>query len=265
MERFLNPFYPPLEERPPLPALYVPASMAVLILGFAIGPGRIRTAATTSLLLLLAFVRPGYADIGVTRDYGLSGLIVIFILSFVDLSFSDPRWVGKPKVVRGSSSSSNDAGVAWRDLQTWPARLLWGFRLATTTRGIGWDWQVKGVPLHTEADVPRFRFAAWRALDLARHIAFKCLAIYGIGFCLTVGPAVAQTSPWTSYLVKVAENWCGAVWGWNTIGIAASGSAAICALLGIFEPWTWPPMLGSLSDAWSVRQAWRYVFKSVRL
>ncbi|XXG98625.1 hypothetical protein Hte_004950 [Hypoxylon texense] len=277
LERFLNPFYPPVEERAPLPAAYTPAALAVLALGYAVGPGRVRTAAAGYLLLVLALRRPRFTAGGAAPDYGLSGGFVIFLLAFADMSVSDPRWIGKPKTKtkpgpeansssdNGSGSGSSDNGLAWRDLETWPQRLRWAVRLATTTRGIGWDWQVKGVPPHPEADAPRPRFVAGRLLGLARHVALKSLAVYGIGFCQTVGPAAAASAsaPWAGRLLGVVENWCGAAWGWNTIGIAHAGSAAVFVALGISEPWMWPPMLGSLTAAWSVRQVWSVAYHQI--
>ncbi|KAI1776780.1 hypothetical protein F4818DRAFT_457464 [Hypoxylon cercidicola] len=258
LEHFLNTFYPPIEDRAPLPILYIPGTIAVLVLGYAIGPGPIRTTAVGSLLLLLALQRPYYTAGGVTLDYSLSGGFVFLLLEFLDLSISDPRWIGKQQQQQPGGPKAG--GSAWRDLETWPQRLRWGARLATTTRGVGWDWQVKSVPAHREPDAPRLRFAAGRALDLARHVALKSLAVYGIGFCRTVGPAAA---PWAGRLLGAAENWCGAAWSWNTIGIAHAGGAVATVLLGISEPWQYPPMLGSLRTAWSVRQVWSVSYHQI--
>ncbi|KAI1763611.1 hypothetical protein GGR53DRAFT_467136 [Hypoxylon sp. FL1150] len=84
LEHFLDTFYPLLEERAPLPALYLPATLATLILGYTIGPGQIQTPAVTALLLLLALQRPRYTAGSVTLDYSLSGFAVFFILSFLE-------------------------------------------------------------------------------------------------------------------------------------------------------------------------------------
>lgn len=256
LENLIDSYYPPIGERAQLPALYMPAAFAVLVFGYAIGRGPLRTTVISSLLLLFLLWRPHYTAGGVTPDYSLSGGFVIFLLSFLDLSVSNPRWVGRPDK---SSSKKDSSGVAWSDLETWPQRLRWAVRLATTTRGIGWDWQVKGVPAHPDPDAPRFKFVGKRVLDLVWHVALKSLGVYGIGFCQTVGPAVALSSPWTGRLLGVIENWCGATWGWNTIEIAHAGSSAITVLLGIYEPWEWPPMLNSVTEAWSVRRIWRCV------
>ncbi|KAI0010928.1 hypothetical protein F4779DRAFT_260529 [Xylariaceae sp. FL0662B] len=260
LENLINPFYPPIEERAPLPAFYLPAAFALLVLGYAIGPGLIRNTAISSLLLLLTLQRPYYTAGSVASDYSFSGVCIIYFLASLDLGNSNPRWIGrtdKPAPKDGSS------GVAWRDAKTWPQRLGWAFNLATTNRGIGWDWQVKGVPAHPEPDATRLRFVGKRVLDFARHVALKSLAVYGIGFCQTVQPAVVQTSPWTAHLLGVIENWCGAVWGWNTIGLAYAAGAAITVLLGIYEPWQWPPMLNSVTMAWSVRRIWSVAYHQI--
>lgn len=267
--QLIDPFYPPIQERQPLPWFYMPGTFGILWLGYSVGPGTIRSSVTSLALLALVLLRPAFTLGSVSKDYSLSGIPILWLLLFVDLGTNayHPRYVGKPAVGGGNkpaekgsgsgSGSDSDSGVGFRDLKTWPQRLKWAARLAGTTRGIGWDWQVKNVPANPDAGRSRWAFVGLSLLDFARRSALRALAVYGIGFCQTVQPSVAATSPVLSRALDVVINWCGGVWGWQTIGLSQAGGSAVAVALGLSEPWECPPMLDSLSNAWSVRQMWR--------
>lgn len=254
LERFINPFYPPIEERLPLPILYTPGAFVVLVFGYAIGPGPIRIAAISLLLVLFALQRPYYTVGNAAQDYGLSGWFIVFLLLFLDFSVTNPRWIGR---IDESSSRKDSKGITRHDPKIWPQRLAWALRLAATLRGIGWDWQVKSVPEHLEPNAPRLQFVGKRVLDLVVHTLVKSIALYSIGFCEAIQQKALSSSPWTGWLLRVVENWCGAIWSWNTVGIGYAAISVIAVLLGISEPWEWPPMLNSVAMATSVRKTWR--------
>ncbi|KAI0095915.1 hypothetical protein F4814DRAFT_435407 [Daldinia grandis] len=262
LEHFINPFYPPIEERSPLPILYTPGAFAILVFGYAIGPGPIWIATISSLLVISALQRPCYTAGNAARDYGLSGWSIVFLLLFLDFSTTNPRWIGRRD---GSSSrEDNNKGITTqRDPRTWLQRLAWALRLATTLRGVGWDWQVKGVPEHLERNVPRLEFVGKRVLDLARYTLVKLIALYGIGFCEAIQQEASSLSPWGGCLLRVVENWCGAIWSWNTVGIGYTVVSVIAVLLGISEPWEWPPMLNSVTMATSVRKTWSVAYHQI--
>lgn len=48
------------------------------------------------------------------------------------------------------------------------AKLKWAFRLQPNPRGIGWNWQVKNVPMIEDADLSRWRFVL-RRLTVASY------------------------------------------------------------------------------------------------
>ncbi|KAI1779261.1 membrane bound O-acyl transferase family-domain-containing protein [Hypoxylon cercidicola] len=250
--QLLNPFYPPPSEREPLPALYSPVTYATVLLGYFLGPGTLQTLVITSILVPLALQRPRYTTGDVVTDYSLSGTVIILLLTYLDhgtASKNGPRFLGDP------DNPLPNGGVGERDPKTWRQKLKWAFRLTTTPRGIGWNWQVKGVPAHPGARQSRSRFVFERVVEVARRSALKALAVYGIGFCTTVRSSVS-TSPVDEFLLDAFVSWCGAVWSFNTIGVAHAAGGAVTVLLGICEPWEWPPVFGALGEAWSVRQLW---------
>ncbi|KAI1379756.1 membrane bound O-acyl transferase family-domain-containing protein [Hypoxylon crocopeplum] len=251
LAQFLNPFYPAAEQREPLPPLYYLFAFAVQVLGYFLGPGAIQAFAVGSVHLALTLQRPRFTNGDVVSDFCLAGTTIVFLISYLDLGTATengPRYVGRP------DKPLPDGGVGERDPKTWAQRLKWSVRLATASRGVGWNWRVKGVPEHPEAGLPRFRFVRRRVVEVAWRVALKFLAVYGIGFCKTVQSSVA--SPLANWFLDAAVSWCGAFWSWNTIGSAYAAGAAAAVLLGICEPWEWPPVFGVLGDAWSVRQVW---------
>lgn len=46
-----------------------------------------------------------------------------------------------------------------------------------------------------------------------------------------------------------------------SLGVFCCSVAAISVALGIYGPEQWPPMFGSLKDAYTVRRFWAYVSK----
>lgn len=252
--QLLNPFYPPLSEREPLPALYWPVLQATMLLGFFLGPGTPQTLAVTSVLLPLALLRPRYTAGDVSTDYSLSSMAVVMLLTYLDLGTATkngPRFLGNP------AKPLPNGGVGERDSKSWWQKLKWAARLTATPRGIGWNWQVKGVPAHPGASQSRLRFVSARVAEVAVRLAVKALAVYGIGFCAAVRPSPSAAGPLNGFLLDAAVSWCGAVWIFNTLGAPHAAGGAATVLLGVCEPWEWPPIFGSLSDAWSVRQLWR--------
>ncbi|KAF3065262.1 hypothetical protein GL218_02728 [Daldinia childiae] len=257
LKHFIDPFYPPIEERSPLPILYTPGAFVVLVFGYAIGPSPIRTTTISLLLILFALQRPCYTIGNAAQDYGLSGWFIVFLLLFLDFSSTNPRWVGQ---IDESSSRKDKKGIARYDPETWPQRLSWALRLATTLRGIGWDWQVKSVPGHLESNASRLQFVGKRVLDLAQHALVKLIVLYSIGFCEAIHQKAPSSSPWNSWLLRAVENWCGAIWSWNAVGIGYAVISIIAVLLGISEPWEWPPILNSVAMATSVRNTWSVAY-----
>ncbi|KAI1408538.1 membrane bound O-acyl transferase family-domain-containing protein [Hypoxylon sp. FL1857] len=250
--------YPRLDERDPLPPQQLPAAFATVVLGYFLGPGVIQTWGVAYILLLLGVFRPYFTTGDVLTDYTQSGTFFVFLVSYLDQGTktkNGPRYVGRP------DRPLPNGGISERDSKTWAEKLKWSLRLATTPRGIGWNWQVKNVPPHPGANQLRLEFVWKRIVEFVWRTALKAFAVYIIGLCQAVQPPV--TSPVISWLLDAVVGWCGAVWSWHTIGAAHAAGGAITVLLGICEPWEWPPVLGALGDAWSVRQAWSTTYHQI--
>ncbi|KAL7621153.1 hypothetical protein AAE478_008470 [Parahypoxylon ruwenzoriense] len=255
----LAPYYPPIQEREPLSPAFFPAALAAVVFGFFVGPGIIQTYVVSCVLVLLTFQRPRYTIGDITTDYTTSGLLIILLVIFLDhgtAAGDGPRYLGRP-----GRPLPTGGCIGERDSKTRAEKLRWSLRLLCSPRGIGWNWQVKGVPEHPNADQACFRFAGERVMELVWRSALKALAIYCIDFCKTIQASVANIL--VKHILDAVVSWCGVVWSFNTIGIAHAAGAAITVILGICEPWEWPPVFGSLDEAWSVRQAWSTTYHQI--
>ncbi|KAI0897392.1 membrane bound O-acyl transferase family-domain-containing protein [Annulohypoxylon nitens] len=255
LSRIANLFsaYPPLAERTPLPPQQIPAAYAVVLLGYVLGRGPFLTFGITHVLTLLAYFRPFFTSGDVVTEYTMSSMFIVLWMTYMDHAL---RGGGGPRY-RGREGGKGPGAVVWvgaRDEKTWMGKVKWALRLTTTMRGIGWDWRVKNVPPHPEADLAPLQFVWGQAVQVIWRTALKAVAVYTIGFCKAIEPLV--TSSAVHWLIDAIVAWCGAAWSWNTIGVSYAAGAAITVVLGICEPWEWPPVFGSLGDAWSVRQVW---------
>lgn len=255
---FLNSIYPPLHERTPLPALYVPAAYALYALTPFL-PGKTgRNFIIFPLLLSLALANPFYTLGDANGDYGTSiapiGLCLMYFDFFVLCVHEDDqvRYSG----ARGPDAAK-DAGTGEDDCKTLSEKIKWSLRLTTAIRGIGWNWQVKGVPPLRDAELTRRKFVMRQLARASLLWVCKMLSLYLLAF---TGTAEKHTrSPLLRWAFYAAFGWCGAASGWNGLKVIYHVSAAINVGIGLCEQWEWPPLFGSLSEAWSVRQMWRLV------
>ncbi|KAI1206761.1 uncharacterized protein F4807DRAFT_438204 [Annulohypoxylon truncatum] len=242
--------YPPLTSRSPLPPHQLPAAYAAVVLGYFLGPGALQTLGVTCVLLYFGLLRPFFTTGDVVTDYTMSSSFFVLWISYLDhrgsKSAGGPRYTGNPDKPLPPNGG---------DAMTRAQKLRWAVRLASTPRGIGWDWRVKNVPPHPGADLAPLSFVWTQVVEVAWRTALKAAAVYVIGFCKVVQLSTT-TSAMGGWLLDATVAWCGAVWSWNTIGSSNAAGAAITVLLGICESWEWPPVLGALGDAWSVRQVW---------
>jgi hypothetical protein len=68
-----------------------------------------------------------------------------------------------------------------------------------------------------------------------------------------------RSEHWQSVVLDSVVGWSGAIWIWDRLTCFYSLAAAFSVAVGLCETWEWPPLMGQLSDAWSVRQMWRYM------
>ncbi|KAI5867629.1 membrane bound O-acyl transferase family-domain-containing protein [Durotheca rogersii] len=282
LSELLAPYYPAVEDRAPLPALYLPGAFAAVGLGYylhhrgatsrtARRDAGVRALVVGCLLARLTLQRPRYAvgaGASPTADYTSVGHTITQLVAFLDFTTAPggpPRFVGRRRLggagdregaaEGGRGDAREGGGEGGRrgagDRAAPAASLVWALRLLASPRGVGWDWEVKGVPAHAHAGLSRRRFAARRAAEALLRLALNALAVCCIGLC-----DAAAGAPLPAPLLDAARTWCGIAWSFHLIGATHAAAAAASVLLGASEPWEWPPVFGPLGEAWCVRRAW---------
>lgn len=245
--------YPSLDDRHPAPALLLPT----VYLSFAITPLFSSTAVRVSIFALLLTVTlssPSFAAKELNDDYGRGSISFLFSTLFLDLLILSKR--GSIKFI-GPIESTHDSieGVSSEDCNTTWQKFKWGFRLAATPRGVGWNFQVKGVPRHPDKHLPRGSFVLRYIILSGRSWMYKSLFQYLIRFAVAGREC---TSSWTAHMMfDILEGWSGACWAAVGLNQLYRLAAAISVGIGLCDPWEWPPFFGNWSDGWSVRQIWR--------
>ncbi|KAF7352271.1 MBOAT-2 domain-containing protein [Mycena venus] len=139
-------------------------------------------------------------------------------------------------------------------------RISWGISLITSTRGVGWAHEQRYAnPPRPSPSTPRgafIRSQIFQALGFAalteaiNFFNMRNPALY------TGGPSLAAYGWFWRYQV---------VWAWS-IPMAAISicnhalSAALSVGIGASDPEDWPPFMGSIMLAWSVRNFWGRVW-----
>jgi hypothetical protein len=259
METLIASFYPPLSGRQPFPGLYAPACFILSVLPFLIANKRLAITLTLPPLLILCLRAPYYTFSDPSSDYYNSGPFLAIPLWYLDFVLLTPREGEGAPLFAGGLRGGKSKAQAWTDLSTLLSRLKWAFRLMLPAhRGIGWNWQVKGVPKDPYSKLPKWKYVGvhvgWTVFYYGQSVVM--LVILGYGSALR--DQTTSSNHWKVMLMNSIIGWSGAIWVWDRLQCAYSMAAVLSAALGVCNTWEWPPLMGSLKEAWSVRQMWRY-------
>ncbi|KAJ5718045.1 membrane bound O-acyl transferase family-domain-containing protein [Penicillium malachiteum] len=171
---------------------------------------------------------------------------------------------GRPeeRLKQSSAISSSEVGFSWR-------KLAWALELPFNLRRVGTPWQINKLPIFQSGNdlytPSRLKFLRDRGLML-------CLALLAMGFLhrrendqellgmislekesflnqvmqISARAVLSQASLVVSYWINMRA-------GHQLI---YSFCSFISVALGIYEPASWPPLGGSILEAWSLRQFW---------
>ena len=268
---YLASLYPPLAERQPLPASLAPAAFALTVAPWFFTDRRLAVMMTLPPLLFLCALRPCYTAGSPSADYNAAWSIgmPLCYLDFVLLSPAlgeDALYVGAADggsgvdgaVGKSQEHDGRDKGVGAADARPWYRTLLWAVRLMVSpSRGVGWNWRVKGIPDDALAGRPRRSYVAAHARRAIASYAFEMVAMASMAFCAVLRSEVAPEWVGLRTALSVIMGWSGGAFAWNGINWIYSTGATITVATGLCGQWEWPPLTGSLADAWSIRQMWR--------
>jgi hypothetical protein len=252
---YITSIYPPLDQRYPLPGWYLLLGLLATTAAPLTTNRLIRHSIVFPLLVVLAVGSPAFTQGNVTDDYGRPFLLLHIAWSYLDFGILSPADGERIAFEGYRPTGSASMATGEYDCTTTHEKSKWSLRLLTTARGIGWTWQVKGIPTHPDADMERHKFVAKYSALSAWSWACRWLTSYFIG----VGAEARSraTSIWIGLVGDTVLGWSGAFQSYYGINGAYYMAAALTVGVHLCDPWEWPPMFGPLSEAWSVRQMWR--------
>jgi hypothetical protein len=264
---YIASFYPLLSERRPIPLFYLPTTFLLTLVPFFLPNRRIGVLATFPLLLALCFRAPFYTFGSPSGDYYNSGPFLAILLWYLDFVILSPaEGPNAPTFIGASSSaagSADGAGPGWTGLRSWSQKLGWAFRLMIPShRGIGWNWQVKGVPSDHRAKLSKWQYVKSHLQRTALTYLRSMLMLVVMGCSSTLLKEGHPSRPLMVRGLDAAIGWSGAIWVWDRLNCFYSLVAALSVACGLCDTWEWPPLTGQLRDAWSVRQMWRFAAPS---
>ena len=252
----LTSLYPALKHRYQRPSLYLQTAYFLFIITplFPRKSGRI--CIILPLLIILAVIYPCFTTGNFSDDYNQFFPLVTLPLAFLDFFVLSPLEGDDVRFLKPPQPGKEATGVSESDCSTAWEKLKWALRLVTNMRGVGWNWQVKGVPEHSNSGLRRFDFVVKYLILAGRSWIYKIMCHYLIGIA-TAGQFYTNNA----IILRVCDvliGWAGASWAYHGLNSVYRLGAALSVAIRLCEPWEWPPLFGSLSDAWSVRQMWRY-------
>lgn len=255
--------YPPLLERAPIPAWCLSLTFLLTLVPFFCRHRRRVAIAILPFNLNLCVLAPNYTFGDPSADYYNSSPFIAIPLWFVEFTIfmpstgpEAPTHIRDPKCCAEMNDDDNSIGfgAVWSRLQGACSLMV------PSHRGIGWNWQVKNIPLESAEVLNGWKFVR---VHMLRAVIAYCRSVAML-VILGCGSAVEHRHSADGYVVawlsKCIVGWSGAIWVWDRLNCFHSLLAFTSVALGICEPWQWPPLMSRLRDAWSVRQMWSSVY-----
>ena len=159
---------------------------------------------------------------------------------------------------------------------SWQQKIWWALELFSVNRGLGWDWQVGGIPKVT-SQPSRSRFVIVR---LAKYVLmYAGLYVAGltaqnirnnwVGVQSTTLREILVTATTNVYVLYLFVVVGYGIAIYSHFGVMTLPLSILCVGLRIGpEDWqdvgSWPPNFGSIRHAYSIRRFWGYVSRNHR-
>lgn len=254
-------FYPALDERQQIPLLYLPITYSLTLLPFLTNHPRRAAVGILPLLIALCVLSPRYTFGDPPSDYYQSSAFIAFPIWYLEFAIlrsvdgSDaPQYIGNPHESTGSSPRRHS------NCQTTKEKLFWTLKLMVPShRGVGWNWQAKAIPEDPYQHLPSWKYVTTH-LGVALYAHFESTAmLIALGLASTLHNRDHSHAP-TTHLLNAAVGWSGALWICDRLRCFYSLLAATSVAVGLCETWQWPPLMGHMSDAWSVGRVWSVAY-----
>lgn len=251
-------FYPPLPLRPPYPPLYLPLTFLTTLLPFLTPHRHFVALLISPLLLTLSLLAPNYTFGSPSADYYNTSLFFALPIWFLEFAILRPvEGVDAPVYIgdgRGKAMKWVDAKSVWE-------RVVWAGKLMVPgQRGVGWNWGVGNVPEDIDSALDKWRYVRRKVWRVGRGYAWSVCMLGVMGWASAAEQDLKREEDVKRFFVDAATGWAGAFWILGRLQCFYSACAAISVAVGLCEKWQWPPLVGSVRDAWSVGRVWGGVY-----
>ncbi|EKG10411.1 Cytochrome P450 [Macrophomina phaseolina MS6] len=248
-------FVTPLDQREPTPPWFLPSFLLPGFCALLIPPKfyYARALLSGSALAYLLLQAPRYTASDAAVDFigGVyMGAVALKWLDFVVLHRTESEY-------HRSNPSASNPDINTGQFDSWISRLSYSFSLWTTTRGVGWSWQVKNIPRGVLAGYPRLRF-----VRMCLHRALWCLLGADFLHSVMMRTPFNQSDPLPNLFLqplptRLLVAWTAGFEAYCHLQLPYYIFATLTVALGISHPEQWPPIMGAFSvDSWSVRNFW---------
>lgn len=158
-----------------------------------------------------------------------------------------------------------------RGLGSLVGKFFWALELFTVRRGVGWNWRISSIPAskrETRAEFLRLRLVKWFLMYSGLYLTALTARNILDGFKSITDPALqaALVSVTRNDIVLFVFIFLGSTAIiYSYFGIPMLSLQILCVGLGVGpsawqSPEAWPPNFGSISEAYSIRRFWGYVY-----
>ncbi|KAF1848728.1 uncharacterized protein K460DRAFT_364714 [Cucurbitaria berberidis CBS 394.84] len=257
--------YPPLSKRQPMPAFYGPLTFFLSLTPFFFRNRRQTALWVFPILLALCIRAPCYTFGDPSANYYNSSPFIAIPFWFLEFAILTPKdGPNAPRYVGNADEVKKETGVNDQrdDMKTLWERFAWACSLMIPShRGIGWNWQVKNVPADANQHLPKWAYVRKHVGKMLLAYIRSAAMLVILGYSSSMEQRLASSNSRAKLVfVNALIGWSGAIWVWDRLNCFYSLLAAVSVALGICNTSQWPPLMGSIRDAWSVRQMWSVVY-----
>lgn len=230
--------------------------------------------ATPALLLLISQARVSSTG-DVAKDFGRGTLLFGWLLKWIDYGMlvkDGELWKVGDRRGQKKDGDRDEKGRRKKEVETgvWQRFKgiveLWMFNM----RGIGWNWEVGGIPdqaPQSKSYAPPSHLTHPQLTTTSYFLFRTALRVLGSYIILDLTKFLSSQIPYihlsprpSFFALPVATQvlltWLHQLEAFTFINIPYQLTSFLLVLTSIHPPESWPPLFGSLSDAYLVSRAW---------
>lgn len=144
-------------------------------------------------------------------------------------------------------------------------KFCWAVELMVVTRGIGWNWQIKQIPIMPR--LSRREFLLWKAKSAITTalilVVIRAVSKTILALLIHKGPSGSLTPTSTLAEAVILHVFMYASWAfivYSSLDLAENMFAILFVGLRLTKRWSrpemWPSVFGNVTDSYSIRRGW---------